>query len=133
MVKYLSRQPTASYSLPARQPAPVMRTWTRCHPSRVAPYLALAGRWVAGALDSAWRAVDRYLALHYRDLPAESNGTPVHNPVRRKFWESWGGSEYWDEKTNEELVQRNHKVSMRNLMINVMKDIPDNSTREKSK
>ena len=84
----------------------------------MAPYSNLTDRWVAGALDSAWRAVDQYLALHYPD----PEGNSSHNPVRMKFWESWGGSEYWDEVPDTELVEKNHKISMKNLMINLMND-----------
>lgn len=45
-------------------------------------------RWVAGALDSAWRAVYQYLSLH--------------NPVRLpEFLLNWGPSEYWSDEQLE--------------------------------
>lgn len=63
--------------------------------------------WVAGALDSAWRAVDQYLALH-RD-----------KSLRDKFWNLWGPTEYWDEATNKELVDLNHTLTERHLVISL--------------
>ncbi|KAF9648704.1 hypothetical protein BDM02DRAFT_3260885 [Thelephora ganbajun] len=41
--------------------------------------------WVTGALNSAWRAVDQYLNLSKLE------------EARKKFHESWGASEHWDE------------------------------------
>ena len=61
--------------------------------------------WVAGALDSAWRAVDQYLALNQ---PAS---------VQQKFWDLWGATEYWDEASNKELVDLNRELEERHLVI----------------
>ena len=66
--------------------------------------------WVAGALDSAWRAVDQHLALN---LPED---------VRQKFWDLWGPTEYWDEADNQELVELNRKLMDRHLVIGLHKD-----------
>ncbi|EPQ57024.1 amine oxidase [Gloeophyllum trabeum ATCC 11539] len=41
--------------------------------------------WVAGALESSWRAVEMYLRLHHADL-------------LDKFHEKWGTSEYWEDE-----------------------------------
>ena len=71
---------------------------------------SLIDSWVAGALDSAWRAVDQYLALN---LP---------NDVREKFWDLWGPTEYWDEAGNQELVELNRKLMDRHLVIGLHKD-----------
>ena len=54
--------------------------------------------WVAGALDSAWRAVDNYLAFN---KPKE---------LRENFWKEWGPTEYLSEKDDEELVDLNRKL-----------------------
>jgi len=61
--------------------------------------------WVAGALDSAWRAVDQYLALNQPES------------VRKRFWDLWGPTEYWDEASNTELVAQNRKLTERHLVI----------------
>ncbi|KAF9649823.1 hypothetical protein BDM02DRAFT_3094095 [Thelephora ganbajun] len=61
--------------------------------------------WVNGALDSAWRAVDQYLSLHQSDS------------VRQEFWDLWGPTEYWDEVSDEELVNLNRKLADRHLVI----------------
>jgi len=66
--------------------------------------------WVAGAFDSSWRAVDQYLALNMGD------------DVRKKFWELWGPTEYWDESSNKELVALNRKLMDRHLAISLYKD-----------
>ena len=65
--------------------------------------------WVVGALDSAWRAVDQYLAIN---LPEK----------RQSFWDKWGPTEYWDESSNPELVQLNRKLMERHLVISLHKD-----------
>jgi len=67
--------------------------------------------WVAGALDSAWRAVDQYLALNHRDTP-----------LQKKFWKLWGRTEYWDELFSEELVKLNRDLADRHLVISLYKD-----------
>ena len=64
--------------------------------------------WVAGALDSAWRAVDQYLALNRPD-------------DRPEFWRKWGSTEYWDETTNKDLVKLNHDLTDRHLVISLVK------------
>ena len=51
--------------------------------------------WVAGALDSAWRAVDYYLALNH---PSDT---------QKKFWDRWGSTEYWDG----EEVKQSHDIT----------------------
>jgi len=61
--------------------------------------------WVAGALDSAWRAVDQYLALNHDDS------------VQQKFWDLWGPTEYWDEASDKTLVDLNRKLTERHLVI----------------
>jgi hypothetical protein len=65
--------------------------------------------WVAGALDSAWRAVDYYLQANHEES------------VRKKFHEHWGETEYWDEASNKELVELNHKLAERHLVIALYK------------
>ncbi|KAF9645107.1 amine oxidase [Thelephora ganbajun] len=65
--------------------------------------------WVAGALDSAWRAVDQYLSLNQPDS------------VRQTFWDLWGPTEYWDEASDEELVNLNRKLADRHLVIGLHK------------
>lgn len=49
-------------------------------------------RWVAGALNSAWRAVLGMLLAH-----PELNPNPKENIIN-KFISLWGPSEEWDEK-----------------------------------
>ena len=65
--------------------------------------------WVAGALDSAWRAVDQYLALNHP------------KSVRDRFWDKWGATEYWDETSNKDLVKLNHDLTDRHLVISLVK------------
>ena len=67
-------------------------------------------RWIAGALDSAWRAVDQYIALN------------LDKDVREKFWELWGPTEFWDEASNKDLVELNRKLMARHLVISLQKD-----------
>ena len=67
--------------------------------------------WVTGALDSAWRAVDQYLALNH----AESH-------LREEFWRLWGETEYWDEASNEKMVKLNRELTERHLVIALYKD-----------
>ncbi|KAF9783369.1 amine oxidase [Thelephora terrestris] len=66
--------------------------------------------WVAGALSSAWRAVDQYLALN---LPHD---------VRQKFWDLWGPTEHWDEADDQEFVELNRKLMDRQLVIGLHKN-----------
>ena len=61
--------------------------------------------WVAGALDSAWRAVNQYLLLNQPQS------------VQEKFWELWGPTEYWDEASNKELIELNREFMERHLVI----------------
>ena len=61
--------------------------------------------WVGGALDSAWRAVDQYLALNHPES------------VRQEFWDLWGPTEYLDEASNKELVDLNRELAERHLVI----------------
>ena len=67
--------------------------------------------WVTGALDSAWRAVDQYLALNH----AESH-------LRKEFWRLWGETEYWDEASDEKMVKLNRELTERHLVIALYKD-----------
>jgi len=60
--------------------------------------------WVAGALDSAWRAVYQYLSLNQPDL-------------LENFYNLWGKTEYWDEADDDELVDLNNKLMERHLVI----------------
>jgi len=65
--------------------------------------------WVAGALDSAWRAVDQYLALNHPQS------------IRDTFWKLWGETEYWDEASDKGLVDLNHELAERHLVISLYK------------
>lgn len=47
-------------------------------------------RWVAGALDSAWRSAHQFLDAN--KYSPETKG---------KFYELWGRSEYWDDELIE--------------------------------
>jgi len=67
--------------------------------------------WVAGALDSSWRAVDQYLALNHPD-----------SRIQKEFWRLWGKTEYWDEASNDEMVKLNRKLMERHLVISLNKD-----------
>lgn len=42
---------------------------------------------VAGALDSAWRAVDQFLVVNQSQYPDR----------REEMHKTWGSSEYWDD------------------------------------
>ena len=61
--------------------------------------------WVAGALDSAWRAVYQYLSLYQPES------------VMQAFYNEWGSSEYWDETSDEALVEQNRELMERHLVI----------------
>lgn len=61
-------------------------------------------------MDSAWRAVDQYIALN------------LDKDVREKFWELWGPTEFWDEASNKDLVELNRKLMSRHLVISLQKD-----------
>ena len=86
-----------------------MRTWTNCQSFECVSNASL-NSWVAGAFDSAWRAVDQYLALN------------MDEDTRKKFWDLWGPTEYWDESSNKELVALNRKLMDRHLMLSLYKD-----------
>lgn len=76
--------------------------------------------WIAGALDSAWRAAYQYISANEKVLPV---GT------LEKFYAEWGTTEYWDETTNKELVEENRKLMERHLVIGLHKSgvrIPGN-------
>ena len=93
----------------AKRPVPATRT--RIHyafPGR-ATDPNLINSWVAGALDSAWRAVNQYLLLHHP------------GSIRQKFLKLWGETEYWDEASNKELVELNHRLTERHLVIGLYK------------
>ena len=74
--------------------------------------LTLIDSWVAGALDSAWRAVNQHLNLNQENLPP---GT------LEKFYELWGETEYWDEASDKDLVALNRKLMDRHLVIGLHK------------
>jgi len=85
-----------------------MRTWILCHPVEHASDPNFINSWVAGALDSAWRAVDQYISANLAILPAGIQGV---------FHKNWGASEYMDESSNKELVELNRKLMERHLVI----------------
>ena len=99
---------TASSSSLAKRPVPVMRAWFHCRCFERASDPNLINSWVAGALDSAWRAVDQYINLNESVLPP---GTQA------KFYDTWGPTEYWDESSNKDLVKQNKKLMDRHLVI----------------
>ena len=80
-----------------------MGMWIHCWPFGCAFDPDIFNSWVAGALDSAWRAVDNYLALNH---PEE---------VREKFWKLWGPTEYWDE--DPELIKLHRELLDQHLAI----------------
>ena len=84
---------------------PAMRMCIHCQSFRYASDPNFINSWVAGALDSAWRAVDQYLALNQS------------KNVQQKFWDLWGPTEYWDEASNKELVDLNRELTERHLVI----------------
>jgi len=86
----------------------VMRTWSRCPSFERASDPTLINSWVAGALDSAWRAVDQYIDLNQKVLPPGIQG---------EFHAKWGSTEYWDETSNEGLVELDRKLMERYLEI----------------
>ena len=103
---------TANSSSPVKRQVPVTRAWT-CYPSfKHDSDTILINSWVAGALDSAWRAVNQYLTLNQENLPS---GT------LEKFYELWGETEYWDEASDKTLVERNRKLMDRHLVIGLHK------------
>jgi hypothetical protein len=95
----------ANSSSLVKRPVPAMRTWIHYQSPGSASNPNLMNSWVAGALDSAWRAVDQYLAINQE------------KSVRDKFWKLWGPTEYWDEASSKELVDLNHKLTERHLVI----------------
>lgn len=82
-----------------------MRAWICYRLSGRASHPNFVNSWVAGALGSAWRAVDQYLALNQPES------------VRLRFWDLWGPTEYLDEASNEELVNSNRELMERHLVI----------------
>ena len=68
----------------------------------------LINSWVAGGLDSAWRAVDQYLKLHKDKLP---------KGIRKIFHEKWGSTEYMDEVPHHRLGKKNRELMKRHLVI----------------
>ena len=70
----------------------------------------LIDSWVAGALDSAWRAVDQYLCLNYDD-----------QCIQETFWNNWGFTEYLDEQLNPGLITWNRELTERHLVISLVK------------
>ena len=100
----------ASYSSPERRPVPVMRMWIHRQSCRYASDPNFINSWVAGALNSAWRAVDQYLLLNQPDS------------VRDEFWRLWGPTEYWDEAAKIESVNSDHDLMERHLVISLYQD-----------
>ena len=76
-------------SSPARRPVLAMRMWICYHSFGCTsnPDPIVIDSWIAGALGSAWRAIDQYLDLNDDQLPG----------VREEFWKKWGRTEYLDE------------------------------------
>jgi hypothetical protein len=62
-------------------------------------------RWIAGALNSAWRCVLSMLVAH-----PELNPTP-NEDIIRKFMDEWGASEEWDEKRLQKHVYLGERSS----------------------
>ena len=87
---------------------PAMRTWIICHSFEGASDPSLINSWVAGGLDSAWRAVDQYINLNQHILPPG---------IQEQFYKTWGSTEYMDETSNKELVELNRKLMERHLVI----------------
>ena len=85
-----------------------MRTLILCHLFERASDPNLINSWVAGGLDSAWRAVDQYINLNQNILPPG---------IQEKFHTMWGSTEYMDEASNKELVELNRKLMERHLVI----------------
>lgn len=67
--------------------------------------------WVAGALDSAWRAVNQYFLVNDRK-----------SDLHKKFKELWGETEYWDDDCHDGLAEANHKLMKRAVVIALDKD-----------
>ena len=99
---------TANSSSPVRRPVPVTRTWIRCPSFDRVSEPTLANSWIAGALDSAWRAVEQYLNINKIILPP---GMP------KKFHDSWRETEYWDEDSNNNLAKSDKELMKRQLVI----------------
>ena len=99
---------TANSSSPARRPVPVTRTWIHCPSFEYASDPTIINSWVAGALNSAWRAVDQYLDTNKIILPSG---------IRKTFHDKWGKTEYWDEASDRDLVEQNRKLMKQQLVI----------------
>jgi len=84
------------------------RMWIYCQSSGRSSDSKHINSWIAGALDSAWRAVDQYLTFNEGNLPLSTQQT---------FYDMWGPTEYWDESSDEELVKLNRKLAERHLVI----------------
>ena len=84
-------------SSPERRPVPAMGMCVHRWSFGRASDAIFFNSWVAGALDSAWCAVDQYLALNRSKA------------LRRKFWDKWGPTEFWDEISDDELVRLNQE------------------------
>ena len=89
---------------------PVTRTWIYCRSFKHDSDPTLTDSWVAGALDSAWRAVDQYLNLNKENLPSG---------ILKKFYELWGKTEYLDEASDDDLVEQSRKLMERHLVIDL--------------
>ena len=87
-----------------------MGMWVCCQFFGRASDQNLINSWVAGALDSAWRAVNQYLYLNH------------NKKVRKDFYAKWGRTEYWDEAYNNELFKLNRRLTKRHLVIALHKN-----------
>ena len=107
--QYFGLRLAANFSSLVRLLVPVMRTWVYCRSSMCFDPSSVQS-WIAGALDSAWRAVNQYLTLH--------------RPERREdFWNQWGKTEYWDETPKKPgLAKSDQKAMDRNLVIALHND-----------
>ena len=95
--------------MPVKRPVPAMRAFFHHRSLGRASDYGLIGSWVAGALDSAWRADDQYLCLNYDDC------------MRATFWTNWGLTEYLDEQLNIQLIGWNRDLTDRHLVISLVK------------
>ena len=81
-----------------------MGVWFHHRPFERAFDVYLINSWAAGALDSAWRAVDQYLTFNHP------------KSIRDTFWDKWGPNEYWDD-ASKKTIDQDHKLTNRHLVI----------------
>lgn len=87
----------------------LMGAWIHCQSSGCGFYPNTVNSWIAGSLDSAWRAVWQYLTIHRPDKLYD-------------FYGLWGRTEYWDEDSDDRLVESYHNLMTRHLAIALQKD-----------